>query len=845
MADNLSSRGAEARYPNGDPFAELSRIMGRGQPAAPHDDDAGFDLEGELMGGFDDAPGQGHEAPRDHLRSQPEPARFHAAPEPQLADPLDDEFADLFATEFGSGTQGRDNDEAAWAPPAQQSAPRASDVPADAMLAEVDLDFGEADFNDETPALEPEDAVPAQDTREIRYAAPYVAPADWAEAPRAEATRRSIEDELSAMLEADDAGGGAHDPAPYMPLRPAHPAPADYEPAAYARYEDDARYEEDAGAAGPAADDAQVWHGAGEQADAADAPLYDEPAPVYDEPAYDDEPVYEEPPHQEPAPLAQPDPFAVLASLAPAAPVLSAGRFARHAAPVEIAPAGDDFATVPVAEASVPMQDELDLPDLPPHVDEPAVAADPFEAELDFGDFSLDAGTQAAPAAPAAIPLAPADYVDDGRHYAEASAYDGYAPATADDAFYAEYAADQAGYESEVPAEPQAVAAQPEPARRSKGLLAAAVVAGVAVIGGIGAFALSFGGPGADPAPTLVRAGDEPLKVKPENPGGTAVPNQESQAYQRVTGGAAAEAPQQDRLLTTAEEPVSLSARNEPVNDLPGNGLPGVDDEIEELDAAPAPKSEERVEATAETDGIGAEKDLLAVQPRRVRTMVVRPDGTLVPREEAAPVVVAAAPESALPPVLSPEVNAGSGSAQAISGQGAEAVRGVAAPASGLPAPRTVETVRITPDNTAPGATPQAAPQPAPRAAQPAAEPAPRPAVPERQPEPRAEAPRQTQVAQAPAPARAQPAAPAPAAAGEWSMQIASQPTAEGAQSTYQDLARRYGSVIGGRGVNIVRADIPGKGTYYRVRIPSSTRNEAVSLCERYKAAGGSCFVSK
>jgi len=76
-------------------------------------------------------------------------------------------------------------------------------------------------------------------------------------------------------------------------------------------------------------------------------------------------------------------------------------------------------------------------------------------------------------------------------------------------------------------------------------------------------------------------------------------------------------------------------------------------------------------------------------------------------------------------------------------------------------------------------------------------------------------------------------------------MQIASQPSAEGAQATYQDLARRYGDILSGRGVNIVRADIEGKGTYYRVRIPSSTRADAIALCERYKAAGGSCFVSK
>lgn len=76
-------------------------------------------------------------------------------------------------------------------------------------------------------------------------------------------------------------------------------------------------------------------------------------------------------------------------------------------------------------------------------------------------------------------------------------------------------------------------------------------------------------------------------------------------------------------------------------------------------------------------------------------------------------------------------------------------------------------------------------------------------------------------------------------------MQIASQPTAEGAQSSYQDLARRYGSVLEGRGVSIVRADIDGRGTYYRVRIPASSRDEAIQLCTRYKAAGGSCFVSR
>jgi hypothetical protein len=91
-------------------------------------------------------------------------------------------------------------------------------------------------------------------------------------------------------------------------------------------------------------------------------------------------------------------------------------------------------------------------------------------------------------------------------------------------------------------------------------------------------------------------------------------------------------------------------------------------------------------------------------------------------------------------------------------------------------------------------------------------------------------------------------AAPAPVVAAktsEWSMQIASQPSPEGAQSSYADLSRRYASVLSGRGVNIVKAEIAGKGTYWRVRIPTASRADATALCERYKAAGGSCFVSK
>lgn len=238
---------------------------------------------------------------------------------------------------------------------------------------------------------------------------------------------------------------------------------------------------------------------------------------------------------------------------------------------------------------------------------------------------------------------------------------------------------------------------------------------------------------------------------------------------------------------------------------------PGIDDE----EALLLPKSEDRIEPAPEAASPVTAGETAVVTPRRVRTMVVRPDGTMVPREEpaaaeqpaAAPQLPAAPATAELQPVLpAPTV------------ENAPALEADEGPTLDMP-----ETVAVVPTQRS---EPQAAP---------ARTPAPQPAV----QQPAAQAP----VAAAPVSA---PAAAAPAGAvSEWSMQIASQPTAEGAQSTYQDLARRYGSVLEGRGVNIVRADIEGRGTYYRVRIPASSRDEAIQLCTRYKAAGGSCFVSR
>ncbi len=384
------------------------------------------------------------------------------------------------------------------------------------------------------------------------------------------------------------------------------------------------------------------------------------------------------------------------------------------------------------------------------------------------------------------------------------------------------------------------------PVQKNRGIMVAAVVAGIAIIGGVGAFVMSIGGGGGGDAPVLVRADQEPIKIKPEQPGGVTVPNQDKAVYERFGAGENDTQPAQERLVSTEEEPVNLAVRTVPIA-APTTLIDPADAETaDDLPGAfgqPAeqarPKSEDRVEATDDFDA-GLSEEIAVIAPRRVRTMVVRPDGTLVPREEIEPeAVVAAVAEPTQAPLAqapirtndaAPAVSAAADTQPAASGNGtapAPVSESPAQPASGAvqdPPVRTVETSTITRDQATPARGPVA------------------PTRPSDQPVDivgNAGAAAGTQVAAAtPAPVVA-------AQSSEWAMQIASQPSPEGAQASYADLSRRYASVLNGRGVNIVRAEVAGKGTFWRVRIPTGSRADANALCERYKAAGGSCFVSR
>jgi len=114
--------------------------------------------------------------------------------------------------------------------------------------------------------------------------------------------------------------------------------------------------------------------------------------------------------------------------------------------------------------------------------------------------------------------------------------------------------------------------------------------------------------------------------------------------------------------------------------------------------------------------------------------------------------------------------------------------------------------------------------------------------APAQQPKP-GQQPKTTEVAAA-APAAAQPQSQA-ASAGGYGIQIASLPSQDEATKSYANLSKKFAGVLGGRAHEIRRADIAGKGTFYRVRIPAGSKDEAAALCEQYRAAGGSCLISK
>lgn len=285
--------------------------------------------------------------------------------------------------------------------------------------------------------------------------------------------------------------------------------------------------------------------------------------------------------------------------------------------------------------------------------------------------------------------------------------------------------------------------------RRSIVMVSSALLGAVA-LGGALAFAYKQSGGSVDGAPPLVQADSSPVKQAPADPGGKEFPNKNKLIYERLQNG---DQPEAERIVPRQEE-LAMPA-------MPGG------EQTAGLPAGAAPMAAPGV-ATVEDPAGG---------PRRVKTLVVRPDGSVEtpPAGEAAPPMA----QPSMPPAQ--QMAAAPGQDQ------------MAAPAAPVP-------VTVPVPAAAPAADPQA-------------------------------------VAAIPTPA----AAPAPQAAppSKFVVQVSSKQNQTEALATFADMQQKYPSLLGPYRPLVQKADLGTKGVWYRLQIgPMTSKTTASKLCEDLKSQG-------
>jgi hypothetical protein len=447
-------------------------------------------------------------------------------------------------------------------------------------------------------------------------------------------------------------------------------------------------------------------------------------------------------------------------------------------------------------------------------------ALDEFEALL----RRTDGARPAAPVATAPAPLRPEprfEAADESFERPEPQAYQ--RPATApaardlDEANEAYDYRDQPDAYDPQPVHAAAVAEEDlpdlEPRRSRKGLYAAAALIVVGVVG-VGA-AMSLRGPTrtADGQPPTIAAATGPTKVEPVNPGGAEIPNQNKQIYERPGDAQSG----QTKVVSREEQPVDVqqAARSMPARVvMPGPGSATATPPANALSQAPASAApaatpaEPALTPVPPVPGLG--------EPRRVRTVSIRPDGTPAPPANGTANSPAGYTNGAVP--------LATGSAPAAR------PAGLSPAASAAPAPAPVAAAPVTPSR--PATTPAAE---APKVQERAAAPATTPAAPLR-------------IANA-APAAQAPAAPATAAlragTGDFVVQLGAPGSEAEARATFAALQRKYPGQLGGQAPIVRKTELAGGKTVYRLRVGPYSREDATSMCTALQAAGGQCFIAK
>ena len=311
--------------------------------------------------------------------------------------------------------------------------------------------------------------------------------------------------------------------------------------------------------------------------------------------------------------------------------------------------------------------------------------------------------------------------------------------------------------------------AESKPARKFSLRSRSIYMVGSALLGAIalgGALAFAYkqsGGAMGGGEPPVVQADSRPVKEAPQQPGGKEFPHKNKLIYERLQNG---DQPEAERIVPRQEE-LAMPA------------MPGA------VPAAAPGASPMQPPAVATVDDPNAADG----GPRRVKTLVVRPDGSVMPPPEAP-----AAPQQA-------------------------------APAEAVPAPQQ-QMAAVEPAMPA-MPMPQAAPAPAPvadaappAAPAPAADPAPVAAIP---PKPKVAA---ADVA-------------APAKPSQYVVQVGSKQNQTEALASFADMQQKYPTLLASYRPMVQKADLGAKGVWYRLRIgPIVDKSAATKLCGQLKSQG-------
>jgi cell division septation protein DedD len=330
---------------------------------------------------------------------------------------------------------------------------------------------------------------------------------------------------------------------------------------------------------------------------------------------------------------------------------------------------------------------------------------------------------------------------------------------------------------------------------RSMFMVGSALLGAVA-LGGALAFAYKQSGGAMNGEPPLVQADSRPVKEAPDQPGGKEFPHKNKLIYDRLENG---DKPEAEHIVPRQEDVVmpAMPASTDTA------GLP-----VAGMQVATAPQTTQAVDAGA-IPGAVATVDDPEGGPRRVKTLVVRPDGSVMQ-----PAVPGIAAEPAPAPAAAPQQVA---RAEAVPAAPAPIQAHLAAAPAGQPAAQPAPAQAV-------------APAPA------AADPQQVASIPPAKPKPVKAA----VAAEDPAPKAAAPKTPS-----QFVVQVGSKQNQTEALATFADMQQKYPTLLANYRPMVQKADLGTKGVWYRLRIgPIVDKTAASKLCTQLKSQGlNDCLV--